>query len=65
MNLLTKADVARLLNVTPQTVRNMVERGELRAIRTERGWRLFRRRDVERLIARLAKTGRLVIRPLP
>lgn len=45
MDLLTKADVARRLNVTPQTVRNLVDRGELRAIRTERGWRLFRLQD--------------------
>lgn len=58
MDLLTKADVARRLNVTPQTVRNMVERGELRAIRTERGWRLFRRQDVDRLIAKRARSAR-------
>lgn len=64
MDLMTKADVARLLNVTPQTVRNMADRGELRAIRTARGWRVFRRRDVERFIRKLVKAGRLTIEPL-
>jgi excisionase family DNA binding protein len=58
MDLLTKADAAKRLNVTPQTVRNMVERGELPAIRTERGWRLFRLRDVERLVAKRARASR-------
>jgi len=54
MDLLTKADAARLLGVTPQTVRLMADRGELPNVRTERGWRLFRREDVDRLVAERA-----------
>lgn len=48
MKLLT-ADAARILNVTPATVRTMETRGELPAERTERGVRLFDRATVERL----------------
>lgn len=51
--LLTAADAARILNVAAATVRQMENRGTLRAAqRTERGIRLFRRRDVEALAAK-------------
>jgi excisionase family DNA binding protein len=38
--LLTLADVAEALNVTPRTIRNMVRRGELQAIKV--GYKLIR-----------------------
>ncbi len=47
---LSVADAARILNVTPQTVRLMIRRGVLKVTAmTEGGIRLFRRPDVERL----------------
>jgi excisionase family DNA binding protein len=48
--LLSTADAARILEVTPATVRQMLRRGTLRAAaRTEGGIHLFRRKDVEKL----------------
>ena len=52
---LTASDAARVLRVTPATVRLMVRRGALRpATTTEGGIRLFRRSDVESLARRRA-----------
>ena len=48
------ADAARLLDVTPSTVRLMEKRGELPAERTESGVRLFDRADVEHLAQKRA-----------
>ena len=45
------AEAARILGVTPATVRLMESRGELPATRTESGVRIFDRADVERLAA--------------
>ncbi len=45
--LLTVGDVARRLQVMPDTVRELERRGRLKAIRTEGGVRLFRKADVE------------------
>jgi excisionase family DNA binding protein len=45
------SEVARELGCTPATVRLMERRGELPAIRTSSGVRLFRRVDVERVKA--------------
>jgi excisionase family DNA binding protein len=48
--LLSPADAARILRVTPATIRQMEARGVLAlAARTEGGIRLFRREDVETL----------------
>lgn len=48
--LLTPADAARILGVTPAAVRDMAKRGRLAvAVLTRGGNRLFRRRTVERL----------------
>jgi excisionase family DNA binding protein len=56
---LTTADAAQLLHVTGATVRSYEERGLLPSVRTERGWRLFLRDDVERLAPRVPmKAGR-------
>jgi DNA-binding transcriptional MerR regulator len=49
MNLLTVADASRILGVVPDTVRYLERVGKLQAQRTSSGWRLFDRRDVERL----------------
>jgi hypothetical protein len=52
---LMKSEVARLAQVTPVTVKFWADRGQLKAIRTPNGVRLFRRSDVERfLLARRA-----------
>jgi excisionase family DNA binding protein len=51
MNLwLTVADVAKRLNVTPDTVRDLERRGRLNAIRTVGGVRLFKEAEVERFL---------------
>jgi predicted site-specific integrase-resolvase len=47
-------DVARCCNVSPQTIRVWERTGRLCALRTERGVRLFLRRDVDLLLERLA-----------
>ncbi len=54
---LSVADAARLLGVVPATVRQMERDGRLPAQRTAGGMRLFRREDVERLVAQRAKAG--------
>jgi len=48
MEFLTTMDAARLLNRSPETVRLYERRGQLPAIRTAGGQRLFRRKDVEK-----------------
>jgi excisionase family DNA binding protein len=50
--LLRAAEVARLLGVTPERVRELVSSGDLPSVRLGgQGWHRFRREDVERLIA--------------
>jgi excisionase family DNA binding protein len=46
---LLTSEVARILNVTPETVRLWERIGRLHAVKTARGVRLFDRRDVEHL----------------
>ena len=59
--LLEVADVAKLANVTPAAVRRWVNLGQLRPVAvTLRGLRLFRRDDVEEVLAR--HTARLSLR---
>jgi predicted site-specific integrase-resolvase len=53
--LLPCALVARLANVTTETVRSWDRRGVLKALRTASGMRLFRREDVDALIAKRAQ----------
>jgi DNA-binding transcriptional MerR regulator len=50
--LLEPADVARLCGVTPAAVRRWANLGQLPAILTASGRRLFRRADVEALRAK-------------
>ena len=55
---LSTADAARVLGITPATVRLMVRRGDLPvAAMTEGGIHLFRRGHVERLARRRARRG--------
>ena len=49
MQLLTVGDVARELDVAPETIRLWERLGKLPAQRTTSGIRLFRREDVDRL----------------
>jgi len=46
---LTTLDAAKILQVSPDTIRVWERRGKLPAIRTQGGMRLFRREDVELL----------------
>jgi DNA-binding transcriptional MerR regulator len=56
---LSVADASRLLDVTPQMVRLMVRQGVLTvAARTVGGIKLFRREEVERLVAVRRAAGR-------
>ncbi len=54
---LTVADAARRLGVTPAAVVAMERRGDLAALRTEGGVRLFEPDEVERLVAQRAEAG--------
>jgi excisionase family DNA binding protein len=50
-DLLSVSDAARVLDVTPSTVRMMERLGKLPALRTAGGMRLFQREHVEQLAA--------------
>lgn len=50
--LLTTAEVARMLRVVPSTVQRWAQLGQLPAIRLPSGGLRFRREDVERLLRR-------------
>lgn len=55
-NLLTSGDVARYLGVHINTVRRWEQKGILQAYRTDpKGYRWFRREDIEAFINRMAK----------
>jgi DNA-binding transcriptional MerR regulator len=55
MKKLETADAAKILNVTPATVRQLEQRGQLKAERTISGTRLFDQPDVERLARERAR----------
>ncbi len=63
--LMTAGDASKILNIVPATVRLLADAGKLPAVRTERGMRLFRREDVERLAAERSSRGsdRLAVTP--
>ena len=46
---LSVTGAAKILDVAAQTVRDWERRGRLHALRTEKGTRIFRRSEVERL----------------
>ena len=54
-DLLSPADAAKILGLTPAAIVAMAARGALPAIRTAGGRRLFWRRDVERVAASRAE----------
>lgn len=51
MRVLTTGEAAKLLDLDPNTVRHLERTKQLPALRTPTGRRVFRRRDVERLVA--------------
>lgn len=53
--ILTVSDAARLIGCSAQTVRELERKGELRAMRTDAGWRLFHRDDVLRFVEERAR----------
>lgn len=57
-DLLTPAEVARLADVTPASVRSWADLGRLPVLRTPAGLRLFRRADVEHHLADRDRLGR-------
>jgi excisionase family DNA binding protein len=54
--LLTPADVARIMGLTPDAVRALNNKGRLPALKTLGGRRLFRRADVEKLLSERARS---------
>lgn len=57
LNPITTATAARILGKSEGTVRQMERRGLLRAIRTDRGVRIFDQVAVERLALQLSGRG--------
>jgi excisionase family DNA binding protein len=57
LNLLQTSEAARILEVSAGTVRHLERVGQLRALKTAKGVRLFDRVDVERLALRRATKG--------
>ena len=53
--LLGVADAATKLGLTPARVRQLADQGELPSFRTASGVRIFREKDVERLMAKRAE----------
>src|SRR4051812_49109231 len=58
-DLLTPSDAARVLGLSPDSVRVLSDSGRLPAMRTVSGRRLFRRGDVDRLAAERAEHSAL------
>lgn len=52
--ILRTSDAAKLLGITPDGVRWLVEQGRLQSMRTPSGQHLFTHRDVQRLAAQRA-----------
>lgn len=53
---LTVEEVAEILRASPQTVRNMIKRGEIPAIRIGRPW-LIKKSDLDRILEGRGKDG--------
>jgi excisionase family DNA binding protein len=60
-DLLTPSDAARVLGLSPDSVRVLSDSGRLPAMRTVSGRRLFRRSDVDRLAAERARHSASVL----
>jgi DNA-binding transcriptional MerR regulator len=61
--LLTCSGAGKVLDVTPATVRQMERSGQLKAFRTEEGWRLFDKSAVEALARERARKRQLQQEP--
>lgn len=55
LDLLTKSDASKILGITPAAVVLLERKGQLPALRTAGGVRLFRRDEVNALAARRAQ----------
>lgn len=64
-DLLTPSDAARVLGLSPDSVRVLSDSGRLPAMRTVSGRRLFRRGDVDRLAAERAARNHHAHPPRP
>ena len=65
--LLTVSDAADMLDLTPNGVRRLSDRGDIETLRTRSGIRLFRLADVKRLAAQREgrpRTGRPRLHPI-
>lgn len=65
--LLTVADAADFLDLTPDGVRRLSDRGDIKTLRTFGGVRLFRMKDVKQLATEREgkpRTGRPRIHPI-
>jgi excisionase family DNA binding protein len=60
-DLLTPSDAARVLGLSPDSVRVLSDSGRLASMRTVSGRRLFRRGDVDRLAADRAQQSALAL----
>lgn len=58
MKVLTTGETAHHLGRSAEQVRRYEKSGQIQAIRTLRGYRLFRSEDVERLKEQLERKGR-------
>lgn len=55
---LTAADVGKMLDLVPASIRQMSKRGDIPFIRTKGGVRLFHRNDVMQLMRRRSREKR-------
>ncbi|MDO8212375.1 EAL domain-containing protein [Conexibacter sp. CPCC 206217] len=62
---MTLGAVARVLGVSPSTIRRLADEGALRGVRTSGGHRRFRRRDVQELARRRSAGALLSAQELP
>jgi excisionase family DNA binding protein len=50
-NILTTSEAARVLQVSAETIRIWADAGKVPCVRTDNGFRVFRREDIERVNA--------------
>ncbi|MGH9460875.1 MAG: MerR family transcriptional regulator [Vicinamibacteria bacterium] len=59
MDFLASKDVSQILGVGPDRVRQLADEGHLPFKRTQSGWRIYRRADVEKLAAKRDQASRV------
>lgn len=57
MELLTTSEAAKILDLSPDSVRQFERKGILSAVRVGKGQRLFRKAEVEKLHEQREKSG--------